>query len=401
MQEGEGGAQARAVCLSDALPQCAEMLAKSKEQQPWIKHQYEGWIKGQRGKIATCLESSFPHESGLQSWLKGRHDGWSSKLRDFDKSSQKTTYLKQYLFFFSSEFVTHFAPSPSSAANLRSLLEKHDDFRSALKIVVNPWDCWEAPSKACKTLFDYFIQPQDQLWEAILESNSRVKKFYEFERNRKCHWLKYCVQLNLGLHMMKVYQERGICLKEPIAVSLKASADPASISSAVQLTATHQLFSLVTKCIKDGIVTVHFPLLIVRKHQNHVKKFEDADELPVFAPSFCCSRIHQDGTEIGLDELCFKMFKVLVGTSLTTHQQDLREKLLRCLIELQQQQQGDETESGPTRVAQTCKHRSTARKKSPQQQQQPKQQVRGNQWITIFFAFRCSVAPLLLRSHPR
>jgi len=371
MQEGEGGAQARAVRLSDALPHCAEMLAEISEsnerQQPWIKGiQYEGWIKGQREEIATRLESSFPLGSVLHSWCC-RHDAWSGQLRKFDKSLQHSTYLKKYLFLFSAEIVTHFAASPSSAS-LRYLLEDHDDFRSVLQIGANSWNV-EALSKACKTLSEYFIQPQDQLWEAILESNSKVKEFYAFETDRKCHWLKYCVQLNMGLHMVKVYQERGFCLNEPNTVSLEASADPASISGAVQLTATHQLFSLVTECIKDGIVTVQFPLLVVRKHQKHVKVFEGADELPVFAPSFRFT--DQDDTEIGLADFVEVIYNVLTGNkgSLSNRKQELREKLLGCLIK-QQQQQGDETQSSQTSVAGKRKHSETTSTQDSDHKQQ-------------------------------
>ena len=67
--------RARAVRLSDALPQCAEeMSAKSsetdEEQQPWLNQKHRDWISTERKEVAKRLKSSFPLGSDLQSWYR-------------------------------------------------------------------------------------------------------------------------------------------------------------------------------------------------------------------------------------------------------------------------------------------------------------------------------------------
>jgi len=350
---------ARAIRLSDALPHCAEMLAKSseadEEQQPWTKQKpkYKDWISTKRKEVARLLQFSLPVGSPLDSCTEPHNKGW------WERRLLGSTRFEPRLFLLSAEIVTHFAASPSSAANLRSLLEKHDDLRSVLQIGANSWNA-ENQSKACKTLFEYFIEPRNQLWKAILESNSKAKEFYTIDVASDCPWFQFLVEVNIGEGMISVVSKYGFGL---------------SGSEQVKLTAI-QLFDLVTKCIKDGIVTVRLPLLekddLMSRHEvrKHRVEYKNDDKLTDFAPSFRFS--DQEGT-VGLAKFVEVVFHVMTGNkgSLTNGEVDLHEKLLRCLIELQQQQ-GDENASGATSMTGKRKHSET---KSTQDAGQTQQQL--------------------------
>ena len=302
---------------------------------------------------------------------EARNDGW------WERRLLDAKFLKrsQHLFLVTAEIVTAFAATQSSAANLRSLLEEHDDFRSVLQIGADAWNA-ENQSKACKTLSEYFIQPQDQLWEAILESNSKAKEFYTInpakppeQKSRDCPWFQFLVKVNIGKGMISVVSKYGFGL---------------SGSEQVKLTAI-ELFGLVAEVVLAGLVTVRLPLLekddLMNRHKKrkHYVQYRDDDKLTDFAPYFCFPP-EQDDTGSGLADFVEVIYNVLTGNkdSLSNRELELHEKLLRCLIEQQQQQQqqGDETESGPTSMTGKRKHsETTSTEDSGQKQQQQQCQV--------------------------
>ena len=174
--------------------------------------------------------------------------------------------------------------------------------------------------------------------EAILESNSKVEEFYTInaakppeQKSRDCPWFQFLVKVNIGEGMISVVSKYGFGL---------------SGSEQVKLTAI-QLFGLVTKCIKDGLVTVRLPLLekddLIRRHKKrkHYVQYRDDDKLTDFAPYFCFPP-EQDDTGSGLADFVEVIYNVLTGNKgiLTKRELDLRERLLPSLQVQTQQVRG-------------------------------------------------------------